>query len=268
MKSATDVTPSTTEAATASTESIAEVTPSKYIQRQLYLIQHHSLPNEQWRPIYNIYISDHDRWIGRTGKSIQTHTIVRCSAGVIRLYLLISKVFLGYDPARHYITKNVIKGLLLHSNIVLIDKNPDEIWRDIPLCINYQASNLGRIRNAKSNRVLNQEITNNGYCRVAVKFIHDTKHHLCLVHRLVYMAFYPDVDLSAYVVNHLDSVKTNNNINNLESCTQSENIQHSIESGTYLKTIRQYVYDNVTGKHTPVKKNNNKSRINTSDFIF
>ena len=41
-------------------------------------------------------------------------------------------------------------------------------------------------------------------------------------------------------MNHIDANVKNNTVNNLEWCTQSENIKHSIKLGRYVDNISKY----------------------------
>lgn len=110
-----------------------------------------------------------------------------------------------------------------------------EIW--LPVADNpmYEVSSKGNVRNAKTGRVLRQEITYRGYARVNLSGRHR------YVHRLVADAFYDDRngDLD---INHIDGDKLNNFIGNLERCTRSENIQHAFNTGlkipSRLKIVR------------------------------
>lgn len=111
-----------------------------------------------------------------------------------------------------------------------------ETWKDIQGYEGlYQVSDLGRIRslgriaNAKNgskqrkkSRILVQEITIHGYCRVRLFDLDGNSKHF-MVHRLVMDAFIGASDLS---VNHINEIKTDNRIENLEYCTQKENCNH------------------------------------------
>lgn len=99
-----------------------------------------------------------------------------------------------------------------------------EIWKPIPNTNNkYEASNLGNIRSFYSGKPLikKQNKSKKGYMRV--RMLKKT----CNVHRLILKAFKPVPNDEKLVVNHIDGNKSNNNINNLEWCTQKYNIFHS-----------------------------------------
>lgn len=55
------------------------------------------------------------------------------------------------------------------------------------------------------------------------------------IHRLVAENFLPKVD-GKPIVNHIDGNKLNNNVNNLEWCTQSENVKHAWNKGLNSRT--------------------------------
>lgn len=116
-----------------------------------------------------------------------------------------------------------------------------EEWRIVVGFLNYEVSNLGRVRSLERQtmgrwgkpkttpaRVMNPELMKNGYRRV----------HLCIngtktrrfVHRMVATAFIPNPNNKPQV-NHKDCNRSNNVVTNLEWATAKENTDHGVQFG-------------------------------------
>lgn len=97
-----------------------------------------------------------------------------------------------------------------------------EVWKDIPGYEGYyQVSDLGRIR---GRRGLNKPFKNRDGYLVATLFVKGKKVRTGL-HRLVASAFIPNPENKPQI-NHIDGIRTNNRIDNLEWVTCSENNLH------------------------------------------
>lgn len=117
----------------------------------------------------------------------------------------------------------------------------EEIWKPIKEYEGfYEVSNLGRVRsldrNVKSKaslsgyskvkgRILRQGIASNNYCMVAL--YNDKVQNCRTVHSLIAGAFIPNPN-SLPCVNHINGIKTDNRIENLEWVTYSENNYHEV----------------------------------------
>lgn len=105
----------------------------------------------------------------------------------------------------------------------------EEIWKDIPWYEwYYQVSSSWNVRSINYNRMWilkNLSSYRSKVWYVYVLLAKNKIHKNCKVHRLVLLAFKWKSNLP---INHLDWVKWNNNLENIEYCTQQENIQHSI----------------------------------------
>lgn len=116
---------------------------------------------------------------------------------------------------------------------------PNEIWKPIKGYEGlYEASNLGRIKSLKraatSGRVLKQYVSPaNGYCYVTLYKSNNKKTKR--VHKLIYSAFngwsYGDTYDKEHTIDHIDGDKTNNRLENLDVCTQSENQLRAFRNG-------------------------------------
>ena len=83
----------------------------------------------------------------------------------------------------------------------------------------YEINKLGQIRNVKTKLVLSPTKEEHGYTRISLKII-----PIMLVHRLVAFTFLVNPDIKTYcIVNHIDHVRDNNKLSNLEWVTFAEN---------------------------------------------
>lgn len=101
-----------------------------------------------------------------------------------------------------------------------------EVWRPIlGFELLYQASNFGRIKSLKFGRekILKPRLGKCGY--QLVMLCKDGKGKNYRIHRLVFEAFNGKIP-EGLVVNHLNEIKTDNRLDNLEICTHKENINY------------------------------------------
>lgn len=99
---------------------------------------------------------------------------------------------------------------------------------------NYTINTDGVVVNKVTGHIKSIHIGKNGYKVVSLYNKGETKD--CLLHRLLALAFIPNPENKPQV-NHIDGVKTNNALANLEWVTQSENIQHAYDTGLMHKPV-------------------------------
>lgn len=105
---------------------------------------------------------------------------------------------------------------------------------------NYYIREDGEVINQKTGRVLKQSIDSRGYkiCnlpRVIKRKNGKVYNKVQTIHRMVAVAFVKGYFEGA-VVNHLDEVKTNNSVGNLEWCTHLENLTYGSAQERAVKT--------------------------------
>ena len=106
-----------------------------------------------------------------------------------------------------------------------------EKWKDIKGYEGlYQISDLGNVKSIRTNKILKYGYSHNGYRIV------NLKGKMFRVHRLVAEAFIDNKEHLPYV-NHKDENKENNNVNNLEWCTSSYNINYGDRNNKVAKKV-------------------------------
>lgn len=121
---------------------------------------------------------------------------------------------------------------------------------------NYEVSNLGKVRNIKSGRTLKPRLHNNGYLGLCL--YENNKRKNLLLHRIIATAFIDNPGKKPQV-NHIDENKLNNDLSNLEWCTERENAIHGtrikrVAEKNFKKVIQLDLNDNVLNEFESIKQ--------------
>ena len=104
-----------------------------------------------------------------------------------------------------------------------------EKWKDIKGYEGlYQISNTGKVKSVNKHIILKPSKNRKGYLHIILCKNGKTK--VGRIHRLVAQAFIPNAE-NKEQVNHINGIKTDNNVENLEWCTNGENQKHAFSLG-------------------------------------
>ena len=100
--------------------------------------------------------------------------------------------------------------------------------KEIPGYENYIITDVNTVFNVKRKKLIKVQVDKDGY--LVVQLCKNSKPKKFKMHRLVAMAFIPNPENKPQV-NHINGIKFDNSIENLEWVTQSENMKHAYKLG-------------------------------------
>ena len=132
----------------------------------------------------------------------------------------------------------------------------------------YEVSNLGRVRNIKSGIMLKPWITKDGYLRHCL-YKHNKRKNL-LLHRIIATSFIDNPGKKPQV-NHIDENKLNNDLSNLEWCTERENVIHGTRTKRAAeklskKVIQLDLNDNVLNEFESMRQAERETGVSVGNI--
>lgn len=170
-----------------------------------------------------------------------------------RIDKLVADTFLGQsDKYLNHIDGNILNDNL--NNLEWIDieeylhKKYGAIWKPVKDVEYYYISTNGKIWSSRNEILLKSTINVYETVNIGYPILYNKR-----VHRLVADAFIPNPD-NLPVVNHKDSNKLNNNLNNLEWASSSENSIHSVKHRKENNIFKNAVYNPITEPPTSYRE--------------
>ena len=164
-----------------------------------------------------------------------------------------------------------------------IEKIENEIWKKVPIedIEETYVSNFGRVKRRNEDHTITYGTSRkDGYYNISLplkKSIEERKNNkniriktkIFSVHRLIGITFIENVENKEYI-NHIDKNRQNNKLSNLEWCTNSENILHSLKTknieyvtNNYEISEEEKIYDVYFDKVVNIEYVNG-----TTDYVY
>ena len=127
--------------------------------------------------------------------------------------------------------------------------DPQEEWRECPQFPTWYFSNLGNVKNSKTQKYYGKgQKASDGYYSIAI-----SENIRLKVHRGVMMSFQPIENYQNFVVDHINGKRGDNRLENLRWVWQTENAQFADQNNTQMKEIiaqliQKYGYEEIKTK--------------------
>jgi hypothetical protein len=110
---------------------------------------------------------------------------------------------------------------------------------------NYEISNVGIVRNKTNGYLMKPILNNNGYYRVGL--YHNKIQKIYTLHCLIAIYFIPNPENKPFI-DHINNVKTDNRLENLRWCNQSENSMNRKISSNNKTGYKGVSFDKLNNK--------------------
>ena len=121
------------------------------------------------------------------------------------------------------------------KEISMVLRYAPECWKDIEGYPNYAVSNLGRVKNKVSGKILKPQKDYKGYLRV--RLYNQKVSQRFFIHRLVMGAF---CGASSQTVDHVNSIKSDNNLSNLRYLSREDNTRRNSIGHTHSQGSKHH----------------------------
>lgn len=121
----------------------------------------------------------------------------------------------------------------------------------------------GEVFNIKRKKFIKKHLNDSGYERIRLLNDLDNKRHIYYIHRLIFQAFNPNVNIEGFDIDHINHIRNDNRLCNLRCLTHQENNKNRTKNNKY-HVLDKLNYEKNKEKHKKYGKqyrNNHKERI-------
>jgi len=144
-----------------------------------------------------------------------------------------------------------------------------EVWMRIPGYSLYEASSLGRLKTfnwkGTGREAILKPALYRGYLKTMLKN-DQGRTHTVSVHKMVALAFLPKKETDTEI-NHINGVRHDNRVENLEWCSHSENLAHSFKIGLSSNEGSKNPFSKLTESDVLQIRTKFKKRVYTREML-